>query len=633
MCSKIIGSAEEKKQEELKHQAILLKGKAVFHRYQRKLVYLMGKKQSTMPKADEKKLVDDCFKSMEEAINLLGSALDDLYLDEEGSKLLDWAMMDCIRETNHLNQCRRCLLCRCGGVNLCKSHIFPKFILKSGFASFTSKQKDQTHDSDGDSGQQSDSGAKSFVFGKDKYQMKSAGECWLWLCCKRCEGIMTQNAENDFSQLFPSSGSVEYTSWLFNYCCTILFRTLSCVKFPCAFNDEEVYGAFLFCRKHLLSLPFKAKGVSIPLSDIEKYQLQLFSRTAPNNLEPCLLMTPSTVAFDRGEGDLEEITLYLTIPWLAAHRLIDGRLDLAGWSHFFVAYFDGISILLKFQPSVQCSLPSSCLVSPQKGTYIIPDESEAIKLIPKGMWMLYHRCALRASRDYTEFLQQVTPSAVKKMISRGLIHPLDEHNIFSKNQSQESTKQECRDTDTKLGLEMGANTDTSHDSVLSSESSHIKIKSDVPIVRFQSTNYKPRLSLLPPGFDIIIHPMLNMPPHSVELPQGHQIILHHMDQSHGLSVFLAVGNSGRFLPDQPYVIYHHLNKSERTYLDGSFITVIDGEICFSQFLHEHLINASIRTGLQNLSKSFSCKHALGERFLISRAIFAFSEMSTVHPRS
>lgn len=576
VCSKIIENAKEKEHEKLKQQAILLKGKAVFYGYQRKIFYLMEKKQVLL-RADERKLIGDCFKSIEEAVNLLGFALDNLYIDEEGSKLLDWAMMDCIRETNSLNLCKRCLLCRRMGVSLCKSHIFPKFVLKSAPVLKPKTASDKDEELKGKKPKQDDSNKKVFMFGLDKYQMKSAGECWLWLCCSRCEKIMTQNAENDFSLLFPSSGTVEYTSWLFNYCCAILFRTISCVKFPRTFNDEEVYEVLLFCRKHLLSLPVKTQAPYVP-SDSEEYQGQLLARTASKSLEPYLITTPPSVVFEREGGVLENITLHYTIPWLANHRLVDGHIDLAGWSHFFVAYCNGVSILLRFRPSLQCGLPSGCLVSPQKGTYTVPEESEAIKLIPRGFWMLYNRSAKKSSRDLTEMLQQVHPTAAKKMVSTVLQLP-------------------------PAGLDplLAADVDSNLDSVASLG----KSVGDSSKVQFQSSVYKPRLTLLPQGFNIIPSPSpiaLSPLSKSIDLPQGHQIMLHYVEESHGLSVFLAVGSSDRFLPDQPYVIYI-LDEGNQTYVDGSFITTVDGEVCFSQFLVDHSLSDPLRASMQNIQES------------------------------
>ena len=95
--------------EEVKCKAKLLKGKAVFYGYQRKLLYYMTKK-SELSKPDERKLINECFQSISETISHLGRALDDAYIDQEGSRLLDWAMIDCTRETNWLVRCNRCFL-------------------------------------------------------------------------------------------------------------------------------------------------------------------------------------------------------------------------------------------------------------------------------------------------------------------------------------------------------------------------------------------------------------------------------------------------------------------------------------------------------------------------------------------
>ena len=573
ICSKIIENAKNECHKELKQQATLLKGKALFYQYQRKIFYLMEKKP-TMSKAEEKTLIKDCLIAIKETIALLGEALDNLYIDEEGSKLLDWAMMDCVRETNCLDQCKRCLLCRHQNVKLCRSHIFPKFILKNAPAS-------------------------SMTFGLDKYRMKSPGECFLWLCCKRCEGIMTQNAENDFYKEFPSSGSVEYSSWLYNYCCVLLFRTLSCVKFPRAFNDEEVYETFLSCRKHLLALSVKSGGSLLRSAESEEYQYQLLSKIATKGLQPYIFKTPSTMKFVTEDGTLTESTLPLAIPWLAPHRLIDGHRDLAGLSHFFVVYADSISILLKFQPSIQCNLPTNSLVSPFGGTFVLPDESESMKLIPKGLLVLYHRSALKNSLDLTEMLQQLTTIGAKKILSKGQLS-------FTRASEMLSNVSQVSDPETRVGTNLSEEHGNAPTSILNENdnpcsSTRVKIEGGESIIQFHPRSNKPRLSLLPPSFNIIQPPPNTQFGKSVELPKGHKIVLHLVEDldSCSLTVFLAIGSSDGFLPDQPYVIFYW-NGKEGTYLDGSFVTCINGEICFNQFLLEHSINTSIRCELQEI---------------------------------
>jgi len=92
ICTDIIRSNPDEKTEH-NHQAKQLKGKAVFQAYQRKMFYLM-ENRNKIDRAEEKKLQEECFGRMKEVIGLLGTALDQFYLDEEGSRILDWTMMD-----------------------------------------------------------------------------------------------------------------------------------------------------------------------------------------------------------------------------------------------------------------------------------------------------------------------------------------------------------------------------------------------------------------------------------------------------------------------------------------------------------------------------------------------------------
>lgn len=110
------------------NEAKLLKAKSLFFHYQNKQhVFLQKRGEGDIKKVE--KLKKECYECAKEAILLLGIALDHNFLDEEGSKLLDFAMIDYLRETNDLNYCQRCLLCR-RKTKLRKSHIFPKSILK-----------------------------------------------------------------------------------------------------------------------------------------------------------------------------------------------------------------------------------------------------------------------------------------------------------------------------------------------------------------------------------------------------------------------------------------------------------------------------------------------------------------------
>ena len=588
VCSDIIEKLSDE-QEKLKCDITLLKGKALFYVYQRKIWYVM-ENRSTISKAEEKRLIEECFQCMMGSINLLGTALDNLYVDIEGSQLLDWAMMDCIREANKLNKCYRCLLCRQYCTNLCKSHIFPKFILKNAHSENPNGGESEEQSEGSSKGMlrtsttetPNKSNVKPFLFGLNKHQMKSAGDCWLWMCCKKCEGIMTQNAENYFSRLFPPNGEIEYSSWLFNYCCTILFRTLSCVKFPRTLNDEEVYNSFLYCRMHLLSLPIKFEGQSSVVSKTVEYQLRQLSQTISQELKPFLLITPHHAIF-KTEGIVNDKRYMVSIPWLAPHRLVDGRKDLAGLSHFFVAYCDGVSMVLKYLPSSKYHLPDTCCISPKDGKYVVPKDAEAVDNIPPGLLVLRHRSTLKMFNDMTESLRQMGTRTAEKMA----LNTLHTQNLFQMLPTAVETalSSRCMNSEESTLSEVGVGTPITPNVT----------ESGLTNAQLSHSN-KPQMSLLPPEFKIT-RPLPNSQVDKcIKLPQGHRIVLHHVDETQKLSCFVAIGSSGIFSYDKPYVIFLH-DGSHAVYIDGAFITASSNEYHMGQFLVNHAMYMELRNQL------------------------------------
>ena len=89
----------------------IVKGKALFHLFKKEKLHLLSN-ASTMPSQSFFASHTACFSKLKEIITLLGDSLDQEILDDEGSRMLDFAMMDCICETNKLYECHRCYLCR-----------------------------------------------------------------------------------------------------------------------------------------------------------------------------------------------------------------------------------------------------------------------------------------------------------------------------------------------------------------------------------------------------------------------------------------------------------------------------------------------------------------------------------------
>ena len=129
VCDLILKAEEDQSILSIMIYSKITKGKARFYSYKRKLYYILV--NANIRETKEGRLVlKDCFDSMKDAITLLSNGLDLNVLDEEGSRLLDWAMIDCLSTTNQLDKCNRCLLCR-QRRSLLKSHVLPKFFFDS----------------------------------------------------------------------------------------------------------------------------------------------------------------------------------------------------------------------------------------------------------------------------------------------------------------------------------------------------------------------------------------------------------------------------------------------------------------------------------------------------------------------
>jgi len=381
------------------NQAQLLKGKALFYMYQPKVCYLMKHRQE-LQKVEVKFLENECFAAIKETVQTLGYALDLGYLDSEGSKLLDWAMMDCIRETNRLNLCKRCLMCR-SSKNLRRSHIWPKFALQRMSNVHTSATTESS---------------KRFTFGLEKHHLKSAGECWFWMLCGQCEEIMSQNAENDFSVHFPkeiTAQTVMYKSWLFNYCCAVLLKTLAFVKFPRCFNDDEIYYTFVYCRNHLLSLKVRIGDTEME-TDSTKHKLWQYC-TKSSELKPYIFIMPSTLVMQETNAVIQPGII--SCNWLAPHRLLDGWRDFSGFSHFFAACCSHICIVIKFSPSSSCHIPEQYEIALTGGIYTIEDEHHRISSIPNGLWMFWNRMVLLDNVNLSKLMRELSTGGAKKLLS------------------------------------------------------------------------------------------------------------------------------------------------------------------------------------------------------------------------
>lgn len=369
----------------------ITKGKARFYSYKRKLQYILVNANIRVTK-EGRVVLDECFNGMQESIALLGNGLDHNALDEQGSKLLDWAMIDCLSTVNQLNKCRRCLLCR-QKRELKRSHVIPRFIVNT--------MQERASDED-------------LVFGLDKHLLKSAGACHYHMLCGRCEELLSQNGESDFKTKFPSSGEIAYSPWLFSFCAGVLIRCMSIVmQFPMHFNDEEMYKVLLHCRKHLLQLPVVINGKTAFLSDQEIKQLEGLTQQLKGDLDIYLFMSPLSSQQSFGVFQAPyPISAFI----LSRNKQLDSKsLIYNGQAHFFCLCCSPVTLIVQFDESLS-SLKNRGFHITSNPTdsdrnYSIPSEEDRVKLLPVGIWRLMEQLRQGTVEDFNKVSRFIGPTA------------------------------------------------------------------------------------------------------------------------------------------------------------------------------------------------------------------------------
>ena len=532
-------------------QAQLLKGKALFYMYQSKICYLMKYRQE-LQKVEVKLLEAECFSTIKETVQILGCAFDLGYLDSEGSKLLDWAMMDCIREINQLNLCRRCLMCH-ASKNLRRSHIWPKFALQKMSSTHT-EMSNNTESS------------KKFTFGLEKHKIKSAGECWFWMLCGHCEEIMSQNAENDFSIHFPTEitpQTVKYKSWFFNYSCAILLRTIAFVKFPRCFNDDEIYYTFVYCRNHLLSLQARVGGIKANSSKHKPWQY--YSKSF--DLKPYVFILPSNIIMQETNVVIQPGIASCT--WLAPHRLLDGWRDFSGFSHFFAACCNHVCIVVKYSPSSPCYIPERYEINLMGGSYTIEDDHKRISAIPNGLWMLWNRMVLLDNVSLSGIMRDLSTGAAKKLLS-GKTAPMKR---LLSGFSELSLSEEVNDNNA--------------------------VQVPHPMTSTKQLNFLPAEFMLADAG-------LCTTQRKINFPEGHQVLCHDnfKGSKESLLCFIGIGSSNLYPLNKPYLVFIFLSQENKVeYLDGAFLTMSDkGNIQLSEYFLNHEVANVVRSNLGEYHK-------------------------------
>ena len=396
-CVETCDAILRRKEAETMMQTKVIKGKAKFHAYKRKLMEYVVNKNIRVTK-EGSNILKECFNYMKEAISLLGNALDQNMLDTEGSTLLDWAMIDCVSTTNQLNLVKRCLLCRLKKP-LRKSHIWPLSIIKS----LTESTRDN-----------------SCIFGLNKHQLKTVGVCIYHMLCSECEERLSQNGENDYHKIFqPACEEISYSSLLFSLCAGIVFRCLSTVAlFPKHFNDSKVYEVLLECRKHILPLKAKIKGKDLTLSDSENRQLQELSHHLNGTLDIFLFFSPLKTQKDYGVCQMPYPQACVAVS--DSVKLHTTQPSFNGYAHFVLLCCGPVSLIINFDQSMQSTkskgfhITSNPMNSDQR--YTVQPEKELVALLPVGVWSVIEQTDEQTISNFSNVLRFTSPSAPNPII-------------------------------------------------------------------------------------------------------------------------------------------------------------------------------------------------------------------------
>ena len=176
-----------------------------------------------------------------QAIQLLGELLDSGELDEEGSELLDWVMMDYCRETGETNDCNRCLLCRATG----------KLVSITPNPAASEADNPNTD-------YNIQLSLHSFM-----YIERSQS---IFMFCKECEVLLSYHSEQNLGVILQTTQQqpTTYGRELYLHLIAKVARALPMVYTGYFSNQRDIYNTFVACRQILLSHDMYTTTIAFP---------------------------------------------------------------------------------------------------------------------------------------------------------------------------------------------------------------------------------------------------------------------------------------------------------------------------------------------------------------------------------
>ena len=520
-----------------------------------------------------------CYSKAREVISFLGDALDRGLLDEEGSRMLDTAMMDVAHKANQLNLCNRCFLCReklqtrkekfttladyptqddsvKHNSSLRQREEVQKMpttkaaAVEEDLASDSHYSKDTSGEVKGKKGKIKLIHSHLFpkaildrfainttapkglrVFQEGAGRLKGPREMNRYMLCADCETLLSSNGETQFVPGFfdklynPENTTseqevkIKYGDWLYKFCIGMLFRNLQW-NTGTLVNENEVHKLLVSCRHCLLSLKHHSS-----LEDV------------PNKPEVFLLVNPLAAEGPDLQSGLMNRTLSASlVSAVGTCRLDDAEYSVSDEVHafFFIVHIACINILFRFSLSEEVHISEEFRIKSDTNihTFCVPRAKERKKLLPPGVWNFFQICAKVSEEVAYAGQHQPNPTLGDESLT-SLPH--------------------CQ----AFGIVGGQ-----------LEERDVRKKGLVPS---PNADEPKQINLLPPPFQIRSFQM----PASVMLPIEHSILLHQTfvrdSVQNGFTYFVAVGMDEKFSVDRPYVIWHGFQPGLQL-TDGFFIS-------------------------------------------------------------
>ena len=440
------------------------------------------------------------FKSLEKVIRILGHLFDDHCLDEEGSKILDIAMVDYIRETNNLNDCQRCLLC-CQKQQLKSSHVIPRFILSrfTGGMNLTASKKVYL----------------SNMGRSDEPKLITPRQAAVWMLCGNCEQLLSSCGESSFAKDFfhkiykttdPSmpnqSQKIPYSRWLYLFAAGIIFRGL-------AINPKGITG--FFNENHVYQMFKTLREVLLYPDKLSTAQPQIAIFTNPRSV---FLETPQAVS---------TLNRLLNMPGFMYLIENEEKLNYIKYprrANIFIAHLGIVNVVVSFVGG-DFALPLDAVINAESGVFNVLPEHLRFDSLPPPLLNSLILCAQKLEEQDFQITQ--------KRLKESEIHDTTPPEVLKEVYGLSKAKQDDIQLIQKVGFQPSSD-----------------------------PRFPKKLNFLPPNISVKREADEQS---CLLLPPGHKLLLHQTSGSNtdGATLFLCIDNSKLYVIRHRYLPGLHID--------------------------------------------------------------------------